>query len=236
MIKRICKYCGVTFETWPAEIKKGGGKFHSKSCALAFRNKQRIKPKKYFTCQQCGKLFTPKDTHWKRRIPKYCDSKCHAVARDQKQLRTCKFCGKEFRKSQAFIRDGRGIFHSKKCQYEYQKTLIGEKSPSFVHGLSKTKDYWALKSHERRVKKQNNGGTYTIQEWEALKRRHQYRCYLCKRKEPDVKLTVDHIVPISLGGNNFIENIQPLCLSCNCKKSIKLFAETPAGQLIFIGG
>ena len=36
------------------------------------------------------------------------------------------------------------------------------------------------------------------------------------------KLTVDHIVPVSLGGKNTIDNLQPLCLTCNSKKHNKI--------------
>ena len=44
-----------------------------------------------------------------------------------------------------------------------------------------------------------------------------YRCRICKAS--GVKLEVDHIVPLSLGGSNDIDNLQALCVQCNRGKS-----------------
>lgn len=45
------------------------------------------------------------------------------------------------------------------------------------------------------------------------------KCKLCNKIK---KLTLDHIIPLSLGGIHAKENIQILCKSCNSKKHNKL--------------
>ena len=70
----------------------------------------------------------------------------------------------------------------------------------------------------RQARLRKNGGHHTKQQWEFLKGAYDYTCKMCNRKEPEIKLTEDHIIPIRHGGNDDIENIQPLCRSCNSKK------------------
>ena len=35
----------------------------------------------------------------------------------------------------------------------------------------------------------------------------------------------DHVVPLSKGGKDFMENIVPCCFSCNCSKGAKILYE-----------
>ena len=79
-----------------------------------------------------------------------------------------------------------------------------------------------LSNHRRRARIKSIGGSFTYGEWDILKKQYNHTCPACRRQEPEIKLSVDHIIPIKHGGSNNIENIQPLCRSCNCKKSAKL--------------
>lgn len=71
----------------------------------------------------------------------------------------------------------------------------------------------------RRARLANIEGKITKNEWIALKNKYNNTCLKCKRT--DVKLTLDHVIPVSKGGSNTIENAQPLCLSCNSSKHDK---------------
>lgn len=67
--------------------------------------------------------------------------------------------------------------------------------------------------HKRRDSKH---GTFSNQEWLDLVERYDYRCLVPGCIETN--LTVDHVVPLSKGGSNAIENIQPLCRHHNAVK------------------
>jgi 5-methylcytosine-specific restriction endonuclease McrA len=90
---------------------------------------------------------------------------------------------------------------------------------------------WAPRRHARKARKLGNGGNYTAMQWRLLKARYNYTCLCCGRREPDIKLTPDHVIPLARGGSNGIENIQPLCGSCNCRKYTDTTDYRPAPQL-----
>ena len=70
----------------------------------------------------------------------------------------------------------------------------------------------------RRMQKLGIPGFHSQEEWQALKEKYNFTCPSCKRQEPAIRLTRDHIIPVSRSGSDNIDNIQPLCLPCNVKK------------------
>ncbi len=93
--------------------------------------------------------------------------------------------------------------------------------PSWRGGISKVKEYHTLAARRRQIRKMGNGGIHTTEEWIALKKRYNYICPCCGVGEPKIKLVRDHVVALYIGGTDDIDNIQPLCISCNAKKHIK---------------
>jgi len=79
--------------------------------------------------------------------------------------------------------------------------------------------------HRRRARLKGATGSFTSQEWSELVKAYNNRCAYCKKRK---KLTVDHIIPLSKGGTNTIENIVPACGGCNSRKCAKLWDVQPS--------
>jgi len=74
-------------------------------------------------------------------------------------------------------------------------------------------------NHKRRARVFAGGGSFTSQEWEDLKTKFNNTCLCCGIME---KLTADHVIPVSKGGSSNIDNIQPLCKTCNSSKGVRI--------------
>jgi hypothetical protein len=109
----------------------------------------------------------------------------------------------------------------------------GSGSPQWKGGISLDKEHlkelrkkWYLENKDRSnflcsqysARRRNAEGSFSYNEWQMLKEHYGFMCLCCKRYEPEIKLTIDHVIPLSKGGSNYIENIQPLCRSCNSRK------------------
>lgn len=79
--------------------------------------------------------------------------------------------------------------------------------------LEEDPTYYVRKRHARR-RLEARQGSYSRAEWESVLATHGDRCLRCG----DAKITIDHVVPLSKGGSNTVENLQPLCGPCNKSK------------------
>jgi len=116
----------------------------------------------------------------------------------------------------------------KECLNEAQKKRY-LKSPQKYKDLqkqyySKNKAEYIISAKNYKARKKGAVGGYTPQEWDKLCEVYNHTCPACKEPKP---LTVDHIIPLSKGGSNYINNIQPLCQSCNSKKRTKIIKYAP---------
>ncbi len=100
---------------------------------------------------------------------------------------------------------------------------------------------WAIKNRGKRLliriraqnkRRSKTKETFSENDWEELKKEYNWTCHACGKTEPEIKLTVDHKLPLSKDGRNVIENIQPLCKNCNSKKQSKLITY-PCWSLLY---
>jgi len=83
--------------------------------------------------------------------------------------------------------------------YDMKKTISMEKSYSYLRNLA---SQYTSNSIVRKKVFNKNGR-------------------FCSNCLSDKNLTLDHVIPVKLGGENSIENLQVLCKSCNSSKGAK---------------
>ena len=110
------------------------------------------------------------------------------------------------------------------ADYLRRGTAWVKRNPDKVR-KARMRRYWAHPEnakavyHKRRFRIYGNGGSFTGQEFKALCRKYNFRCICCRRRRA---LEADHVIPLCKGGTSFINNIQPLCRSCNSRKGSKV--------------
>lgn len=139
---------------------------------------------------------------------KMCVAKYHAVQRQNPEwiVRERKRARDAF---STMDEDKKRAKHDK--NYETEKERL-KTSPEY----RKRKNFQMTRKNLRRKKLIKAGAQHTLKEWEALCEKYNYKCLWCGKRKP---LSEDHVLPLTMGGADTIDNIQPLCLSCNSRKN-----------------
>ncbi|MFF1962914.1 HNH endonuclease [Streptomyces sp. NPDC058232] len=120
----------------------------------------------------------------------------------------------------------------KRAHYHGNKAYYAAKNARWVKDNPEANR--ARRARYRARKAAAPGGGVKLADWIAL--RDSYGCCIaCLRV--DVALELDHVIPLALGGRDHIDNIQPLCRSCNSSKKTRCtdyrtyFTDDLIGQL-----
>ncbi len=69
--------------------------------------------------------------------------------------------------------------------------------------------------------RQNIKGEFSLDQWLLKIEFHGYCCYLCGKSLQGKKFHLEHRIPLSRGGTNFLANVAPSCVRCNLSKGNK---------------
>lgn len=144
-----------------------------------------------FECEYCGKKSSDRPSHYKRKKRHFCSTKCYSLFRKERI---------PFYEQNAY----KGVRKQTETKQVYHRNYCKNNPKNIAH--LKARRYAAERGAE---------GSHTLAEWEEVKKSNKYKCVHCGQK---TKLTKDHIMPLSEGGTDYIENIQPLCRNCNSRK------------------
>jgi 5-methylcytosine-specific restriction endonuclease McrA len=90
---------------------------------------------------------------------------------------------------------------------------------------SEGKEYMVRRNYQRRaaILRTPPHQLLTLSEWRDIKLRFHNACAYCGVPESSsIKLTRDHLTPVTKGGLHTKENIVPACQPCNARKGAKL--------------
>ncbi len=184
----------------------------------------------------CKKCFgKQKRNHFLKNKDKY--KKLNTLWREKNKDKIKEYCKQNHKKY--YQKNKKKIDNKNKKYYLANKAKLRLLSKIWYKNNS---DKIRVYKQRKKIKQKNYNikGDFTEKQWGNLKKQYNYICILCNQKEPfldnkvTVELTVDHIIPISKWNIwikdhpeityecNQIENIQPLCHSCNSSKNNRL--------------
>ncbi len=188
------------------------------------------------TCIQCGLVFTHK-----RPGSKACSSACSALIRksyvrawtaaNPDKIRAASSKHRSTEAYRAKRRSERPKYADQDRAYRARpeaKVLIRNAGRRYDANNKEKRTAWKREWRRRnpetvaaiqakhRALRRNAEGSFSKAEWKLLLWLFQYRCAYCL--EIPEKLEPDHIIPVSRGGSNWIENIVPACRRCNASK------------------
>lgn len=168
-------------------------------------------------CAQCGTTFTP----YRLVNNRFCSTACRKRngRTSSKAPKTCPQCQAAFSPEKSM----KQTYCSNTCRTSANRARVAADEERRAarresqRAYSRTEAYRIVqRSAKARRRAAERVGTITVAEWTALVARFQSACAYCGAQ--NVKLTMDHVVPLARGGAHSLSNVVPACRPCNSAK------------------
>lgn len=219
-IERICLRCGKPFVA-----KRVDAMCCSGNCTVsrlnAKHNAVRRVVRQPRPCPSCETEFTPR-----RSDQIACSQRCYQRAtRIHVPIwhdKTCKECGNPFRSKRSDA-----LYCSHQCgrrtwYLANREAVLISVSEWRAANVDRCRMY-ATQYKARRRGWEGDGPGISLADWTRTLNRFDRRCAYCGDRPSD--LHMEHVVPLSRGGQHSIGNVLPACPPCNLSKNAKLLVE-----------
>lgn len=153
------------------------------------------------------------------KIVQVLQSHIDAVDAHRIKMAFCKKCGNH----RAFDPDIDGKCGACRRRLRHAQKARKRQSDPVAWGAKKR----LYKQRRRALRRANGGaGTVTMADWEWVLEKYGTAC-LCCGDNCNGKPTMDHVVPLALGGPHDKTNLQPLCALCNSVKGAAIMDYRP---------
>ena len=197
--------CGFKVNGLIRELKQNGGRVwvRTKRNTPVPHNQHDVK-----NCLQCNEVLISARPNIK--APSFCDYKCRDAFKSKREPFDCAECGKHV---VPVYGNKKRLFCSNECSSKHSRRTSKAKRKARTRG--------ALK-HER------------VDPFKVFDR-DGWRCQICMKKThrskrgtiEDMAPELDHILPLSKGGDHTYANTQCTCRKCNISKGASVYGQIP---------
>ena len=178
-------------------------------------------------CLICQKQFNKKYYN-----QKCCSDECRAIRFSEcNKNRVKRWAKNNIEKARKIRKKAQTKWYKEKHERALQvakKSRDSEKGKEYrkkyIEKLRKEKPQWYIDKCRKGSCKYNylkRNKLAGVLDYEAIKEKWELLENKCQECGTTENITIDHIKPLSKGGTNHIDNLQPLCKSCNSKKQDK---------------
>lgn len=215
----LCTKCGQTLSRDSFYENRPG--YYCKKCIQAsnsaYRAKCALVPKvstlKQKVCTKCG-LEKPVEAYNKS---KYASSGLQSACKECCRLSHIKY----YKANSAKIYERNAEWRERNADWYLEDRRQYNKK---WYKANKERYGWKFRLKNNKRRSAVTQGDVPEWAWLALLDLCGHVCVKCGSAD---RLTIDHIIPLSKGGAHDISNVQPMCLSCNDKKRVKVWDGRP---------